>query len=133
MFSLRWLLFASALLSLASVQAHVHDENFVPDHVLVATQQNIDVDCNTRPSVVFNGTAPGPTLHLKENRTAWIRVYNNIEGQNLTVVSSGLHCVDQGAETRAALARPQPADRTLLRWNTSCQSMAYTIRQVLRL
>lgn len=58
-----------------------------PEYVLIATGQNISTHCRSRYSVIFNGMNPGPPLHLKENMTTWIRVYNHIEGENLTVVS----------------------------------------------
>ena len=66
----------------------VHDEAFVPDAVLVFTVENISTSCvPAKPTVLINGTAPGPELRLKEGRTSWIRVYNNISDQNVTVVS----------------------------------------------
>lgn len=64
----------------------VHDSSFVPDYVLEATLEEIQIDCKPRLSVVFNGTYPGPTLHLREGQTAWIRVYNRMAHKNLTVV-----------------------------------------------
>ncbi|KAK5320666.1 hypothetical protein LTR93_006878 [Exophiala xenobiotica] len=61
-----------------------------PDYVLVATAKNITINCQTRYSVVFNGTTPGPLLHMKENYTTWVRVYNRLQDQNLTVHWHGL-------------------------------------------
>lgn len=61
-------------------------QDYTPDYVLVATAKNITINCLSRYSVVFNDTLPGPQLNLKENYTTWVRVYNNIEDQNLTVV-----------------------------------------------
>ncbi|KIW71105.1 L-ascorbate oxidase [Phialophora macrospora] len=61
-----------------------------PDYVLVATAQNISINCRSRYSVVFNGTSPGPPLYLRENYTTWVRVYNRIENENLTVHWHGL-------------------------------------------
>lgn len=60
---------------------------YTPDYVLTATAENVTINCISRYSVVFNGSVPGPPLHLRENHTTWIRVYNNISDQNLTVVS----------------------------------------------
>lgn len=57
-----------------------------PDYVLVATAQNLTINCQTRYSVVLNGTSPGPPLYMKEGQTTWIRVFNHIEDQNVTVV-----------------------------------------------
>ncbi|KAK5072112.1 hypothetical protein LTR64_004110 [Lithohypha guttulata] len=61
-----------------------------PDYKLVATAENTTINCLSRYSVIFNGTIPGPPLHMKENYTTWVRVYNNIEDQNLTVHWHGL-------------------------------------------
>jgi len=57
-----------------------------PDYVLVATAENITINCLSRYSVIFNASFPGPHIYFKENQTTWVRVYNNIEDQNLTVV-----------------------------------------------
>jgi hypothetical protein len=62
-----------------------------PDYVLVATAENVTINCQTRYSVIFNGTTPGPALYMKENYTTWVRVYNQITDQNLTVVSFRNH------------------------------------------
>jgi L-ascorbate oxidase len=69
---------------------HKHDATFQPDIVLRATAQNISVDCQSRYSVIINGSSPGPTLYLKEGFTTWIRVYNDIKDDNLTVHWHGL-------------------------------------------
>jgi hypothetical protein len=61
-----------------------------PDYVLVATAKNITINCQTRYSVVFNGTTPGPPLYMKENYTTWVMVYNRLQDQNLTVVRHAL-------------------------------------------
>lgn len=78
---------ALGALCLGGVAATTHDGGFEPDYVLVATEEEINVDCTTRRSVVVNGTFPGPTVELAENQTTWIRVYNNIPDQNFTMVS----------------------------------------------
>lgn len=64
-----------------------HDQYWVPEYVLVATAQNVTINCHSRYSVVFNTTSPGPTLYLTEGKTTWVRVYNHIEDKNVTVVS----------------------------------------------
>ncbi|KHN94048.1 uncharacterized protein MAM_08057 [Metarhizium album ARSEF 1941] len=75
--------------TLAELQ--VHDAaTFQPDYVLQASLVPLEVNCNTRPSVALNGTSPGPTLFLTEGKTTWIRVYNGIPDQNLTVHWHGL-------------------------------------------
>jgi Multicopper oxidase len=61
---------------------------YKPEYVLVATAQNITINCKSKYSVVFNGTSPGPPLHFKENSTTLVRVINRIEDQKLTVVRS---------------------------------------------
>jgi hypothetical protein len=76
------------LLCLATASTHNRrwQSEYDPEYVLVATAQNITINCASRYSVVFNGTSPGPTIHFKENHTTWVRVINRIEDQNLTVV-----------------------------------------------
>ncbi|KAG9253995.1 multicopper oxidase-domain-containing protein [Emericellopsis atlantica] len=81
----------AALLFAATAAAVVHDhEHFTPDYTLFATEQDIQINCQTRRSIVVNGTSPGPTLDLHENQTTWIRVYNNIPDQNFTLHWHGL-------------------------------------------
>jgi hypothetical protein len=65
-----------------------HGSDFVPDHVLVVTYEEIPVACQSRWSTVVNGTTPGPTLTLQPGKTSWIRVYNNQPEWNLTIVSA---------------------------------------------
>ncbi|KAK4697389.1 hypothetical protein P7C71_g688, partial [Lecanoromycetidae sp. Uapishka_2] len=67
-----------------------HDIDFVPEFILRATAQNISQACITRVSVLLNGTSPGPELRLRPGITSWIRVYNDIINQNLTVHWHGL-------------------------------------------
>jgi L-ascorbate oxidase len=74
----------------AAATFHKHDATFEPDIILRATTQNISIDCESRHSVVLNGSSPGPTLYLKEGFTTWIRVYNDIQDDNLTVHWHGL-------------------------------------------
>lgn len=69
-----------------STEAAVHGDCFQPDYVLEVTEEDIRVDCQTRRSVVINGTFPGPPIHLQEDQTTWIRVYNRIPDQNFTMV-----------------------------------------------
>lgn len=81
--------FASALLLASRVVANAPAPGQSPDYVLVATAANLTINCQQRYSVILNGTSPGPPLYLKEGYTTWVRVFNNIEDQNLTVVSQG--------------------------------------------
>lgn len=76
-------------LGLVNAVLVTHDETFTPDHVLRITKQNISVACESRLSVVINGTSPGPTLRLKPGASTWIRVYNDMTDSNLTMVSEG--------------------------------------------
>jgi FtsP/CotA-like multicopper oxidase with cupredoxin domain len=64
-----------------------HGRKYEPEYVLVATAQNISINCETRLSVVFNGTFPGPAIHMHEGKTTWVRVYNHMKDENVTVVS----------------------------------------------
>ncbi|KAK7988276.1 hypothetical protein PG989_008591 [Apiospora arundinis] len=67
-----------------------HGGSWEPEYVLVATAQNITINCESRYSVVFNGTSPGPVLHLQEGKTTWVRVYNNMTDKNITTHWHGL-------------------------------------------
>ena len=80
----------SSLLTCIQASFHKHDASFEPDIILRATAQNISIDCESRHSVVLNGSSPGPTLYLKEGFTTWIRVYNDITDDNVTVHWHGL-------------------------------------------
>ncbi|KAI0397513.1 multicopper oxidase [Xylariaceae sp. FL0594] len=68
----------------------VHDASWQPTYVLYATVEEITVNCGQRLSVVFNGTYPGPTLHMKEGETTWVRVHNRLDNLNLTMHWHGL-------------------------------------------
>ncbi|KAF2092143.1 multicopper oxidase [Saccharata proteae CBS 121410] len=63
---------------------------FVPDHVLRMTYENISIGCQSRMSVVVNGTTPGPEIRLLAGKTSWIRVYNDMDNYNLTTHWHGL-------------------------------------------
>ena len=64
-----------------------HDENFVPDAILRVTQEEIAQSClPAKSTVLVNGTSPGPELRLLEGKTYWIRVYNDMEDANVTMV-----------------------------------------------
>lgn len=82
---------ASALLATWTAQLAFalvirHDDTFIPDHILRVTNDNIDIACDQHRSVVVNGTTPGPILRLAPGTSSWIRVYNDVEDQNLTMV-----------------------------------------------
>lgn len=67
-----------------------HDHTFHPDFILRITYQNISVGCQSRASVVVNGTSPGPPLRIPPGRTSWIRVYNDMDQYNTTIHWHGL-------------------------------------------
>ena len=78
------LLCLSLFLQLAT--AVVHDGSFTPDIILRVTAANHSQACQDRYSVLVNGTSPGPTLRLEEGKVTWIRVYNDMDSYNLTMV-----------------------------------------------
>jgi hypothetical protein len=66
----------------------VHDESFTPDgilHVTTGVQHQACVPDKT--ILLVNGTSPGPELRFTEGETVWIRVYNDMDDHNLTMVS----------------------------------------------
>ncbi|KAK1961562.1 L-ascorbate oxidase [Colletotrichum sublineola] len=67
-----------------------HDASFVPDYVLRLTYENVSIACQTRPSVLVNGSLVGPTLRLGPGKRSWIRVYNDMEEHNTTIHWHGL-------------------------------------------
>ena len=69
------------------VTANVHDDSFRPDAILRVTAQNVSLGGIQRLTTLVNGSIPGPELRVPENETAWIRVFNDMRGQNLTMVS----------------------------------------------
>jgi multicopper oxidase len=73
-------------LFLQLVTAVVHDESFIPDIILRVTAANYSQACQNRYSVLVNGTSPGPTLRLEEGTVTWIRVYNDMDNYNTTMV-----------------------------------------------
>jgi hypothetical protein len=81
------LLLANCLPALAFAKTVVHGENFWPDHVLRVSIAEVPSGCESRENVVVNGTSPGPTIRLLAGVSSWIRVYNDMVDQNLTMVS----------------------------------------------
>ncbi|OHE98212.1 L-ascorbate oxidase [Colletotrichum orchidophilum] len=69
---------------------HRHGASFTPDFVLRMTYENVSIGCQTRASVLVNGTLVGPPLRLKPGRRSWIRVYNDMELYNATIHWHGL-------------------------------------------
>jgi L-ascorbate oxidase len=68
-----------------------HNETFIPDAILRVTVRNISQSClPAKMTVLVNGTAPGPELRLSVGKTYWIRVYNDMVDQNLTMVRNAI-------------------------------------------
>lgn len=88
---------------------HCHDSTFVPDHVLRLTYEDVPIGCQTRPSVLVNGSLPGPELRLLPGRTSWIRVYNDMADYNATMVRSYMVFIGVYAdECSTGMVRPMP-------------------------
>lgn len=85
--ALVWL-FVLALLAFSNAAVVTHGDAFHPDIILRASSEVIARDCRLRESVVINGTSPGPELRIKGGGTTWIRVYNDMPNQNLTIVGA---------------------------------------------
>ncbi|KAK1836757.1 laccase-like protein [Podospora conica] len=75
--------------TIAFAQVTVHDDSFIPDHILRVTYDT-NVGCQSRKSVLVNGSLPGPAVHIPAGSQSWIRVYNDIPDQNLTMHWHGL-------------------------------------------
>ncbi|KAL9054231.1 MAG: hypothetical protein Q9162_004264 [Coniocarpon cinnabarinum] len=67
-----------------------HGDTFQPDVVLRISSIQAEIACVERPSVVVNGTTPGPAVSLPAGKTTWVRVYNDMSDQNATVHWHGL-------------------------------------------
>lgn len=94
---LRLFLFASSVAAVTNTTAptnatrlHCHDASFTPDFYLSITYEKHDVACQQRMSVLVNGTSPGPTLRLTPGKTSWVRVCNNMDAYNTTMVRQAL-------------------------------------------
>ena len=81
------LLLLLPLILLHNVTATIHDDSFTPDAILRVTAQNVSLGGIQKLTTLVNGSIPGPELRVPENETAWIRVFNDMNGQNLTMVS----------------------------------------------
>ena len=65
----------------------VHNGSFTPDAILRVTIQDIGLGGIRRLTTLVNGSIPGPELRIPEQEVAWIRVYNDMQDLNLTMVS----------------------------------------------
>ena len=87
MFTVQLCFLLFAVVEVITATTYHHDKTFVPDAVLRVTAENTTQSCLPSKSVVLvNGTSPGPELRLLEGRVYWIRVYNDMLDQNLTMV-----------------------------------------------
>ena len=129
------LLFLLGLVGIASANTSCHDETFVPDAVLRITAQNITQSClPSKYTVLVNGTTPGPELRLLEGKKYWIRVYNDMTDNNLTMVSSrNLFISKTEADLGIALAWALYGCVSIQRWHPPCKSMANPSTSFLRL
>ncbi|KAK4155633.1 Laccase-like multicopper oxidase 1 [Chaetomidium leptoderma] len=84
------ILLASWLSGLVFAGAAVHDGQFTPGHVLRVTLAQVPSACEIREDVVVNGTSPGPAIYLPAGARTWVRVYNDIPDQNVTMHWHGL-------------------------------------------
>ncbi|KAK4212463.1 putative L-ascorbate oxidase [Rhypophila decipiens] len=84
------LVLGSWLSATALAKLVVHDGSFTPDQVLRVTIGQIDSGCQTHQDIVVNGTSPGPVLHILPGATTWVRVYNDMDDQNLTMHWHGI-------------------------------------------
>lgn len=64
-----------------------HDGSFSPDAVLRVDRGRVNVGGIRKISALVNGTLPGPTVRIPEDKVVWIRVYNDMSNANLTMVS----------------------------------------------
>src|ERR1700753_3483682 len=80
----------STLIPSILANVYVHDHSFTPNHVIRVQAANYTIDCQSRYSVIINGTSPGPPLYLEEGQITWIRVYNDMKDLNLTIHWHGL-------------------------------------------
>lgn len=64
-----------------------HGADFVPDQVLrITLDETFSIACQTSPSVLVNGSSPGPPLSFEAGKPQWIRVFNDMEKNNFTMV-----------------------------------------------
>ncbi|KAH7305099.1 putative laccase [Rhexocercosporidium sp. MPI-PUGE-AT-0058] len=81
----------ASCLGLTVANTTCHDETFVPDAILRITEGKLAQSCYpSKTTVLVNGTSPGPALTIKQGYTYWIRVYNDMPANNLTMHWHGL-------------------------------------------
>ena len=92
----------------------VHNASFIPDAVLRVTLQNINVGGIRRLTTLVNGSLPGPELRIPEQEVTWIRVYNDMQDQNLTMVCTDVNSILRLLNCILALARSCSGCRPIL-------------------
>jgi len=118
------LLFATSFILPLCSATHSHNGSFTPSAVLRITAQNISIGGIHGVMTLVNGSTPGPVLRIHEKKVAWIRVYNDMKEQNLTMVcwrADTLHGIVAYTKYRLALAWPFASRSALLRRNTTRQ------------
>ncbi|GAP93313.2 putative multicopper oxidase [Rosellinia necatrix] len=83
-------LLSTSIVSIAALQARVHDDTFTPDAVLSVTRQTISVAGIERYTTLINNSLPAPVLRIPEDQVIWIRVYNDMNDANVTMHWHGL-------------------------------------------
>lgn len=86
-FSLSSVILGSWLPAALAGQTVTHDANFSPDQILRVTVAQAPSAWESRTDVVVNRTSPDLTLHIPPERSTWVRAYNDMADQNLTMVS----------------------------------------------
>lgn len=113
----------------------VHDQTFTPNHVLRVSRKEFCVGGIRRYTTLVNDTLPGPELHIPEEKVVWIRVYNDMNDANLTMVSqqasSSTLAPAANHKTTTALAWPCSGCRALLGRHSHGQPVAHPAASLL--
>ncbi|PFH61132.1 hypothetical protein XA68_18139 [Ophiocordyceps unilateralis] len=80
---------AGGAASSATLHEHRHG-SFFPDEVLRVKRGSINSGGIHQLSALANGSMPGPTIRIPEDKVVWIRVYNDMDNANLTMHWHGL-------------------------------------------
>ncbi|KAJ3494714.1 hypothetical protein NLG97_g3909 [Lecanicillium saksenae] len=81
-----------SIVGAVSSRLHSHKSDlFSPDIILRITRENYTIgNIVDRYTTLINGSVPGPTLRIPEEKVVWIRVYNDMRDANLTMHWHGL-------------------------------------------
>ncbi|KAK2591095.1 hypothetical protein QQS21_011229 [Conoideocrella luteorostrata] len=83
-------LLAFAAAPVLSLETQEHGDSFAPDIVLSVTREDISIGGMYRQTALINNSLPAPTLRIPEQKVVWIRVYNNMADENVTMHWHGL-------------------------------------------